>query len=698
MQPSHFDCKRLDGLLSRLKVDEGDFGYMSCAVYDTAWVSMVAKPTDNGKVWLFPECFRFVLDTQQADGSWPTYSAPVDGILNTAASLLSIKAHQANSYQLKEYSFALLEERVTKGAVALGKLLQAWDVENCDHVGFEILVPRMLFLLEEEGFRFDFPGKSALTKLNKLKLARFDPAYLYAPVKLTAVHSLEAFIGQIDFDRVRHHKTNGGYMGSPSSTAACLMYASTWDEESEDFLRWVFKAGSGQGSGGMPSAFPSTYFELTWVLTTLLEGGFTVNDIGKDRADRFASFLRRAIDAQSGRLGFASGMEVDVDDTAKSLLTLSLLGHPASHDGLLKTFEGETHFRTYKNERNPSLSANCNTLVALLHQPDVGALTPQIMKAASFISRAWWDGNLQDKWNTSEFYPMTLIAEAFGSLLRVWDRGDLPALPVTFITDSVLITLYQIVASIVMCQNANGSWGPEHSNEVTAYAMLALWKASIVPGASELTQQIQRALINGRKHILATTLCADSATEAAYHWIEKVSYRSVALLESYVLAALNLSSQDRPLPELSKRGQELSPVRPVDAHQLSLDCFDAPLFGPADAWKLQAAYIESRLFAPYLRRIANEIVPGMIENDPALEIIPFIYTACNYASRQPCHTFVLRQQIGALLIQSLLERSACQAAFRVSMAEIQNQTMQALTRAKSKGLMTPATRSNQQVV
>ena len=40
------------------------------------------------------------------------------------------------------------------------------------------------------------------------------------------------------------------------------------------------------------------------VLTTLLEGGFTVEDIGEDNAQKFASLLRKSIDAQNGRLGF----------------------------------------------------------------------------------------------------------------------------------------------------------------------------------------------------------------------------------------------------------------------------------------------------------------------------------------------------------------------------------------------------------
>ena len=96
----------------------------------------------------------------------------------------------------------------------------------------------------------------------------------------------------------------------------------------------------------------------------------------------------------------APSVGVDVDDTAKTLLTLSLLGRPAPHNGLLDEFESETHFKTYDKERNPSFTANCNVLVALLSQPNVSTLAPQITKVASFLSKEWWqsEGAIDDKW------------------------------------------------------------------------------------------------------------------------------------------------------------------------------------------------------------------------------------------------------------------------------------------------------------
>lgn len=67
-------------------------GSFSPSVYDTAWLAMIQKPAYSG-VWLFPECFDYVLEQQLPCGAWDSYATPTDGILNTAASLLALKKH-----------------------------------------------------------------------------------------------------------------------------------------------------------------------------------------------------------------------------------------------------------------------------------------------------------------------------------------------------------------------------------------------------------------------------------------------------------------------------------------------------------------------------------------------------------------------------------------------------------------------------
>ncbi|KAI1499878.1 hypothetical protein F5X99DRAFT_410669 [Biscogniauxia marginata] len=59
-----------------------------------------------------------------------------------------------------------------------------------------------------------------------------------------------------------------GGMGSPSSTAAYLMNVSHWDDEAVAYLKHVIQYAAGKGSRGIPSVYPSTYFELSALLAS----------------------------------------------------------------------------------------------------------------------------------------------------------------------------------------------------------------------------------------------------------------------------------------------------------------------------------------------------------------------------------------------------------------------------------------------
>lgn len=131
-------------------------------------------------------------------------------------------------------------------------------------VGFEVLLPAHLSMLEDEDIKFNFPGKKALHALNALKMKKFNKEKFYDSPS-TFLHSLEGFVGQVDFDRLSHHTTFGSMMASPASTAAYLIHSSTWDDSAEQYIRTVIDKGAGKGTGGVPSAFPIPIFESTWV-------------------------------------------------------------------------------------------------------------------------------------------------------------------------------------------------------------------------------------------------------------------------------------------------------------------------------------------------------------------------------------------------------------------------------------------------
>lgn len=154
-----------------------------------------------------------------------------------------------------------VQEGIDTGMVTLDR----WDVCATVHVGFEILVPTLVELLEMKQITFDFKERSNLMAIKALKMSKFDFEMLYGPVQTTVLHSLEAFAGTIDFDRVGHYLVSGSMMGFASSTAAYMMGCSTWNENCEAYIRHVVADGEVKGSGGLPSAFSSTIFEITWV-------------------------------------------------------------------------------------------------------------------------------------------------------------------------------------------------------------------------------------------------------------------------------------------------------------------------------------------------------------------------------------------------------------------------------------------------
>jgi hypothetical protein len=296
-------------------------GSMTTTIYDTAWVSMISKKVDGNTEWLFPKSLLYLLDNQKPSGDWESYASDIDGILNTSAALLSLRKHYETPYQLTKNILEELPARLEKGRAFLETALQNWDFSATRHVGFEILVPCLLEMLEGYGYRFDFGCRENLLKIREQKLAKLDPKIFYSDEKTSALHSLEGYVGKIDFDRVGHHKALGSMMGSPAATSAYLIYSSRWDVECEEYIHHVIEAGTGRGNGSVPSAFPSHLYEITWVrgcfiflisvkiltlvqaVTSLREAGFSVADLGPS-LQAAKDILEQAFQVGSNLIGF----------------------------------------------------------------------------------------------------------------------------------------------------------------------------------------------------------------------------------------------------------------------------------------------------------------------------------------------------------------------------------------------------------
>ena len=223
---------------------------------------MISKTINGETHWLFPECFQFLLKTQNSEGGWDAHSSDFDGILSSLAALLALQKHKS----LRHSNLRApddLDFRIANATSFLDGLFRQWNVEASDPVGFEVLVPAILDMLGENGVFFKFKGRNRLSVLHAKKMAKCNLEMLYGTDQSTSLHSLEGLLGRIDFNRLSHQKRAGSMMASPASTAAYLMHCSTWDDDAEAYLRSVIA--SKDEAGGVPSAYPSTIFEMTWV-------------------------------------------------------------------------------------------------------------------------------------------------------------------------------------------------------------------------------------------------------------------------------------------------------------------------------------------------------------------------------------------------------------------------------------------------
>lgn len=84
-------------------------------------------------------------------------------------------------------------------------------------------------------------------------MKRIDPELIYSGKQTTVLHSPEALVGVIDFDRVKHHCCEEtGILGSPAATAAYMILAKEWDMRAEKYLHRVLESSGTRDQGSVP--------------------------------------------------------------------------------------------------------------------------------------------------------------------------------------------------------------------------------------------------------------------------------------------------------------------------------------------------------------------------------------------------------------------------------------------------------------
>ena len=99
-------------------------------------------------------------------------------------------------------------------------------------------------------------------------------------------------------------------------------------------------------------------------------------------------------------LPLAPSVGSDADDTAKRIRAIEALGICISPERMIREYEQPECFKTYASEKDPSVTTNCNVLIALLHAEKPTINRPQIQKIVLFLCGQWRKavGPPIDKW------------------------------------------------------------------------------------------------------------------------------------------------------------------------------------------------------------------------------------------------------------------------------------------------------------
>lgn len=467
--------------------------------YNTAWVARVPAATNTAEpAW--PQALEFLRRNQLKDGGWGdcySYYAH-ERTISTLAALLA----------LLEWGESPRSERIQRGVAALYQYASDLPTEPHEPIGFELLLPRMG--VEVESFDLDLPRWPGVERMAKQKAAlmgRLVPDY-DAPRSWWFNMEMMLPYQLADLDQ-RILTPHGSLAISPSATAAYLRALRLNGKDAPPAAAFLDRVLAISG-GGAGICYPIEGFDVIWTLDNYRRAG-----LEPDRA-AFRPLIRWLGDYWNSSDTGVSHSQVfpvpDGDDTAVAYRVLCWAGQNPSDKPLMRFWESERHhFRTYPDERTPSVSAAVHALSAFredetnaLHRDIAADLTSWLREQ---IEEA---GALYDKWHWSPLYATTRVIPP----LIGWD-DDLAT---------------QCVAFVLEEQQPDGGWGSgDRSNlEETSMAILSLIAARR-GGLLEDDRPLRRAVTYLQEQ-------AD-AQPTQQLWIGKALYRPIGVVDSLVRAA-----------------------------------------------------------------------------------------------------------------------------------------------------------------
>ncbi|MET7426791.1 prenyltransferase [Dactylosporangium sp. NPDC005555] len=439
---------------------------MSASIYDTARLVSLTPSLPGHTARL-----RFLLAQQRGDGGW----GEADGY----ELVPTLSATEAILATLRRPPAARIEAGQLRGSAQRGlTALRRWSGSHAavpDTIAVEVVVPALIAAINGHldaadpvvsDARLAVPSGMDPEAASRLAArVRDDPGRSGPQTWWASLEVLGADAARIA--TVRPHD-EGMIACSPAATAAWL--GDDPDRGTPGATAAARYLDRLQAAGGGPvcGVWPITYFEQSWVLSTL----------APVMSGRSAPVS--VLDSLDGALGpggapAAPSLPPDCDDGSVVLTALHRHGRARPADALL-TYHTGAYFRCFPGERTPSVSTTAHALEALHEamaaQPAGYPRLDPIAKAtavwlmdAQHADGCWWD-----KWHASPYYATICCVDALTPYAAA-AAGSAAG-------SAASRAVRRAVAWTMATQHPDGSWGRWGGTvEETAYGVRILTSA-----------------------------------------------------------------------------------------------------------------------------------------------------------------------------------------------------------------------------
>ncbi|MEM7118953.1 MAG: hypothetical protein AAF614_41430 [Chloroflexota bacterium] len=425
-------------------------GIVCADAYDTAWVALVPDASHSSKPQ-FPQALETLRTMQLTDGGWgsPQIYHASERTLCTLAALCALLHWKQQKTDMT---------RVAQGIEALYKYALDLDNDSYELVGYELLLPRLIQLLEPFNLDLPYHAWQEVLKIGELKRK------LIGELKIDVEHPrtwwfsaemlTETELGQFDDSFLNEH---GAIVTAVAPTAAYLRACRLQGQDSPRAARFLEKVLI-LGNGGAAFAWPMEHFETLWMLDQFKRVDFPANNKTIHRITEQLSYAWN-----QPPFGFSSSSAFNVadgDDTTIGYDVLRWAGYRPCPKPLLAFWE-TNHFRTYLDERTKSVTVNLHALSALKHDlQNIPEFTHYAEQTAGWLQPQLKSSDCcRDKWHYSSVYVASHAIEA----IWYWDRP---------LAEKCLEFLLE-------AQGPNGGWGAHRVETVeeTGHALIGLMAA-----------------------------------------------------------------------------------------------------------------------------------------------------------------------------------------------------------------------------